>query len=194
MELTIYGFPFDSKENWKHSFIIGTLLNVLFNIFVFFITMNVIFSGSAFGAIKNLVTLNCSYQDIERLATSCLVSIVVSLFASWIAYQFVKIKYGVIKKFRFVSHLLVLCLIALVPIVFGYQIGRTGIKYISIDEVCRKTTTVSAELLFDDQYIEENDSSFVVIKNEGELAFDADRLFLSDNEEDLRYIQVVFCK
>lgn len=190
LELVIYSFPYESNENWKRSFIIGTPLNVLFNIVASFVTMNVIFSGSVFGAIKNLVTLNCSYQDIERLATSCLVSIVVSLFASWIAYQFVKIKYGVIKKFRFVSHLLVLCLIALVPIVFGYQIGRAGINYISIDEVCRKTTTVSAELLSDDQYIEENDSSFVVIKNEGELAFDADKLFLSDNEEDLRYIQV----
>lgn len=190
MELTIYSFPLESKNNWKRSVIIGTLLNVFFNIFVFYVAVNVLFSGSVFGAIKNLIALNCSYQDIERLASSCFVSIVVSMFASWIAYQFVKKKYGAIKKFRFVSHLLVLCLIALFPIIIGYQIARTGDQYISINEVCRKTTTTNLELFSDDSYIEDNDSSFVVIKNDGELAFDADKLFLSDNEEDLKYIYV----
>lgn len=187
MELVIYSLPFEYHEDWKRALIIGTPVNILFNVFVFFRTMTTFFSGGLILTIRNLLTLNCSYQDIARLSASCIVSIVISLIVSGLVFLFVKKRYDTTEKFRFVAPLLLLCLIAVVPVMIGYQISRTGVNYISIDEVCRKTTTSS---ILDEQTIEDDDSSFVVIRNDGELAFDADKLFLSDNEEDLLYIQM----
>lgn len=190
MEVVIYSFPFVYHEDWKRAVIIGTPINVALNLLVFLGTTKTFFSEGIFSTVKNLLTLSCSYQDIARLSSSCLVSVAFSLVVSGLAYKFVKRKCNTIEKFRFVSLLLLLCLIAIVSSMIGYQISRIGDNHISINEVCRKTTTTAAQTFFDDQYIEDNDASYVVIKNDGELAYDADKLFLSDNEEDLQYIKV----
>ncbi|WP_031472648.1 CotH kinase family protein [[Clostridium] aminophilum] len=186
MELVIYSFPFQNQKDWKRSLTIGTPVNILFNFLLFFISFNVFFSDGLFLTIKNLLTLKCSYQDITRLSTSCLVSVTISTVISGAAYQYVKKHCDTAKKFRYRSPLLFLFMITLIPIMIGYQLSRTGADFISINEVCRKTI---AKPNFGDRD-GDNDVSYVVIKNDGELAFDADKLFLSANGDDLRYIRV----
>lgn len=186
MELVIYSFPFEYRRDRKRALIIGTPVNILFNVLVFFITTNLFFSDSLSSTVKNLIILNCSYQDIARLASSCLVSVAISVVISWMAYQYIKKHSDTTKRFQFISPLLVLCIMVFISCLIGYQAARMGAGFISISEVCRKT---SAKTLSGNQY-EDNDVSYVVIKNDGKLAFDADKLFLSDSEEDLRYINV----
>ncbi|WP_026516939.1 CotH kinase family protein [Butyrivibrio sp. MC2021] len=187
MELVIYSFPFEYQRDWKRTILIGTPINIFFNVLVYFGTAKVFFSNSIIYTVKNLLIMNCSFQDIEKLASSCLVSIVISLAVSGLVYKYVRKQCYTVKKFRFASPLLILVFIAAVPIMVGYQIARTGDDHISINEVCRKTTT---NAFCDDPYADDDDLSFVVIKNDGEIAFDADKLFLSDNEEDLQYFNV----
>ncbi len=187
MEIVIYSLPFEFNEDWKRAIIVGTPINVFFNFIAFCGMMKVIFKDGVIITVHNLLTLNCSYQDIARLASSCLLSVTISLVVSWAIYQYISRRYDTIEKFRFISPILLLCVLAFVPAMIGYQIARTGANYISISEVCRKTTT---NIMAVDKYIEDSDSSFVVIRNDGELAFDADKLFLSDDEEELQYIEV----
>lgn len=186
MELVIYSVPFEYRRDRKRALIIGTPVNILFNALVFFITINVFFSDGLFSTVKNLIILNCSYQDIARLASSCLISVAISVVISWLTYQYIKKYSEKTKRFQFISPLLGLCIMVFISCLIGYQTARMGAGFISISEVCRKT---SAKTFSGNQY-EDNDVSYVVIKNEGKLSFDADKLFLSDSEDDLRYIRV----
>ena len=82
LEFVINSIPFVYHEDWKRFVIIGTLVNVFFNFIVYLGISRVFFLRSIIINIKHFISLNCSYQDIAKLASSCVASLLISLIVN----------------------------------------------------------------------------------------------------------------
>ena len=81
-----------------------------------------------------------------------------------------------------------LSLLVLIPVIYGYKVSAEGEKKLSISEVCRKMTVTSENYLYGT--VEDEKASYIVVQNDGELANDVERLYLSDDLKDLKYTTI----
>ncbi len=94
--------------------------------------------------------LDCSYQDVSRLAISnliCLFSAIVFLLA---ANSVLRRIYDLVKKQRNLAAVASIALLSFVISIIGMNYGANGVHNLVISSVCRKTSTEYSEVFLTD--------------------------------------------
>lgn len=136
---------------------------------------------SPISVIGRLITLGCSYQDISRFVMLN----VISLFCAAVIPVFV-LKWkcsGVSMIKRNISGIVLILSVCMIPLIAGIKAGNGGLDGIRLSEVCRKTTSESIEMISGDSI--EDEGSYIIIRNEGILDYEAGSLCLSVDENQL---------
>ena len=178
-ELILFEYPFKSVRRKSFFLVLGTIINLSLNAFILYLIRFRFFGSMLLSEIPNLLSLNCSYQEIGRLASSCLMYLavfaVIACVQGAVTRRFVNIE-----KFRTDRFLILLTVAAMIPILFGYQFMLSGAKTVLICAFCRETAYTGGEGTDTDR-----NASYVTIRNEGVLPYELPEAYLSDTEEDL---------
>ena len=162
---------------------IGTFINLVINAVFFLVVMTLLYRTNPITQIKNLLTLNCSYQDIARFGVSNLLCLLVPVLV-WFFYRREIRKRGECSaRFEKKGVVLLLFSFVLFTAVLSWYGSLEGNKSITLSGVCRKTTLI-------DEEEEETEVSYVAVRNEGQLANEVKNLYVSDNEDELLYARL----
>lgn len=173
-QILIMGYAFPAQKNGKRVKWICTGINILLNGLV-------VYGCTQYVDVREILELTCSYQDIARLATSNVVALVAAVLLGMLIRSYVCRYYKDEEPVRISSRLLLLLFIAAAPIVFGYFQSSTGAANLEIVEVCRRTTITDPEAMQTGDKV-----SYVTVTNNGGLTYELNRMYLSDDEEDLK--------
>ena len=159
---------------------IGTLINLLINAVFFLAVMILLYQTNPITMLRNLLTLNCSYQDAARLGSSCLLCLLVPVLVWFWRMTMISRRGGGTEPFRRKGSVLLLFCFVLFFAVISWYVSLEGNKHITLDGFCRKT-----EILRGGEE-EEEELSWVSIRNSGILAYEVKSLYVSDNEDNPR--------
>ena len=183
-QMLIIKYPFARKKTGWIIALICTAANILLNGLVLY----EIIMYSKFNFL-DLMNLTCSYKDISRLATSNIVSLVMSALIGIGIFVFVGRHYKAEYFFHFSSKSALLLVLAAIPIIMGYRYGNSGASHLAISEICRKTTAVdTSEYSWDADALDDG-VCYIDIVNNGSLTYELDPIYLSDNIEELQVEQ-----
>ena len=181
-QLMICDTPFfNDTPALRRTYRIGLAINLTGNLLALLVVNAIIFhTGNPIGRILHVLWQQGAYQDYELLALSsafCLLfaavlaMIVRGVFYRWNWNEFSKI------------NVLLLLLVLWLPLLFaGCSVGYHGADKVTIEEICRRTTVEEAGA--DGETIE-REIGYVTLRNQGTLTCRLDRLYLSDNQDDL---------
>ena len=174
-QLLVLEYPFNKRKRGIVLKLVCTAANILLNGFVLY----EILKHAKFD-LKELIDFTCSYQDLARLATSNVISLVLSALIGFILYIFVCECCRDERSLRFSGRRLFLFAFAAVPIILGYYFSYSGVSELVITEVCRKmTVTNSAGDVV-------SEVSYVTVLNNGILTCELGDVYLSDDADVLQ--------
>lgn len=130
------------------------------------------------GSLKSMINLNCSYQDLGRLAMANTICVIVVPLITMIIYSLIYQKPSGF-KIRPKGIVILLYLFSSTVILLSLYYSASESRNLSIDEVCRKKTGNQA------------DESYIYIKNNGDLSCSTKRLYLSDSDRYLKSQELV---
>lgn len=180
-QLLITEYPFEGKKYGRTIKWICTAANILLNGLVMYEI--IMYSKFSF---MDIINFTCSYQDIARLAATNIFALLLASLIGIGVYMATCKHYKEEHFFRFSKKCVLLLLLAAIPISLGYHYGLSGASHLAISEICRKTTAVSTEESSLSQAVIEDGVCYVVVVNNGELTYEVDQVYLSDNIDELR--------
>lgn len=151
------------------------LCDLTINGSIFYIVYRRTFHRPVLSMIIDIITMQCTYQDVERMATILIICLIIATLLGCFLNIVISHTFPKISKKKRIFYLLGITIL-FIPIIFAYKISYFSSSYIKIIEVCRKSS-----VMIDG---EENESgSYVEISNTGILKVELNSLFLANNEE-----------
>lgn len=184
----VSGFHYLEEEERKWVVRSSVPINILCNALVWGLTFSAIFRGHS--SFTQLIRLQGSYQDAARLALCSVICIAISAI---IAYG------GVLAYLRgdredlhlnrsAAGKVLLLVSLMIIPLLLGVSVSRSGLHHLVISGYCRKTVNY----LYNDKTgeSEEDNGSYVLIRNGGAFTVEAEGLYLSEDDRVLHNLQL----
>lgn len=167
---------------------IALLLNVIINgIVVLALTCTVFLTLNPFAVCSRILQLQCSYTDIARVILINAVSIFLALLLSSVGCRIFLARETALRprKLR-IAVIALLIIAAVIPWSFGIVCYTGEASALQLAAFCRKTEIETEDP--DTHETERDDYSWAVIRNNGLLTVENERIFLGDNPFDSRVV------
>lgn len=184
----VSGFQYEDEEERTWVVRRSVPINILCNVIVWILSFSVIFSGHS--SFFQLIKLQGSYQDAGRLVLCSVVCVMVSAV---IAYGGMRVYLGgdwedLRLSRSSAGRVLLLVSLMIVPWLLGASVSRTGLHHLIISGYCRKT--VSYLYNYKTEEAEEDNGSYVLIRNNGTFTVEAEGLYLSEDDRFLHNLRL----
>lgn len=184
----ISGFQYENEDERRWVMRRSVPINIAVNFIIWLLVFLQLFRGHS--GIFQLIQMQGSYQDAARLAACSVICMVLSACAAYggMLYFF----QGSWEELRLSrstrSKVLLLASLAVVPVLLGISVSRSGMHHLIISGYCRKTVSY----LDNDRTgeAEEDKGSFVIIRNNGAFACETSGLYLSEDDRNLKNLRL----
>ncbi|MBR2761942.1 MAG: CotH kinase family protein [Solobacterium sp.] len=176
-ELILCSCPFLSRKGKRITTGISPVIHAVF----FLVVMTLLFQANPITKIGDFVSLNCSYQDLAGLGLSNLICLLVPLLVWFSFRRYIRLRGGSAEPFHKKGMVLLLCCVSFFLAFSAWVMSMEGVRSIRLSGFSRKMTLSDEE---------EEELSYVTIRNEGVLANETKDLYVSDHEEDLLYCRL----
>lgn len=188
VHIIVSGFQYEDEEERRWVLLRSILINIAGNVMIWFIVFFAVFKGNS--SLIQLIQMNGTYQDAARLAACGVICMAISACAAC---------GGVLLYFRgdwedfrlsrsAVSKVLLLASLAVIPVLLGISVSRSGVHHLIISGYCRKTVRYQENAKTGET--EEDKGSFVLIRNNGTFACEVKDLFLSEDDRNLTNLRL----
>lgn len=160
------------------------LISPAVNILVLIAVIKIMVGGSIFNYAARFVSRNLYYNDIKVLSAAVLICSVLSVFVPIVILIICERgTENISLKKRSVGMIALLFSFALIPSIFGFSAGSKENACLEITGICRKTNIVAENKLTGES--EDETQSKYLIANNGILTVKFEKLWLSENIDDL---------
>ena len=165
---------------------IGTGIRLVIHAVFFLVVITLLYRTNPITELRNLLTLNCSYQDIAKLGISgplCLLNPVLAW--NWRRKE-IRRRGDCAGSFHQKGIVMLMVTLMISASLLAWVVSLEGNRRIRLSGFCRRTEVISER----EDAAEEEEVSFVTIRNDGVLAFEAKNLYVSDREENPLYCRL----